>query len=330
MTNSENYKFFKDQKFALIFLYDELMFRTNDVQNMVVDDQEKSLVISARGGEQKDGIHILNNGKFFEKQEDKRTSCFDLYMQTEHLTEEERAAIYKDDVLVFINRLIEMGKSKFVKQLVILAFDDGKLNIDSESSIIKIKSGGPEIVAEYMLSKFIGNFKIFSDDEVIDKEFDLRIEVNKDIDGYEKCEFNFDLDGDLSQLHKVDDSRTEIEMDGTVWDDSFERFQLSIDEIAVLKLNEKFKIPPRIWNVLNEEQFELLSNQAPSLLIEEMDFIGNNIFKLNFDSYESYCRLMESKAYSQNWNASMNAVLGNDGRYLGDGKSLARDGLIDE
>lgn len=323
--------FFKDQKFILIYLYDELLFRTDDVSSMVVNDEGKSVVISARGGVQTDGIHVLDNGKFFEKQKEKDKKWFDVYLTFKHVSDEESQILKESPDIDFINHLISMGDSKFVRELMILACsDDGEFNVEDDPSIIKAKVGGPEIVAEYMLSRFIGNYKKFYSDEIAEKVFDLRIEANRSEDGFSKYDFDFDLDGDLSQLEKIDDSGTDIDLDGTVWDGSFERFQFNIDEKSVNELNEKFIIPSRIYDVLTKEQLLLLKKQAPSILIEEMDFIGSNIFNQKFDSFEAHNRLMESRAYSRNWSKSMSDILGDDGSYLGDGMTLTKDGLIDD
>lgn len=316
----------------MLYLYDELQFHTDDIPSMLVDDEGNSLVISARGGELTDGIHVLDNGKFFNKSNNSDKKWFDLYLEVKYLTIEEKVATFKDQSTIdVVNHLVAMGESKYVKHLMILAYSDGtEFEGDLAPVIVKIKSGGPEVVAEYMLSRFIENYKRLESSEINESAIDLRIEANRNEDSNHKFAFDFDLDGDLSQLEIIDDSRTEVELDGTVWDGSFRRFQLNINEDAVYELNEKFNIPSRIRDILTQEQIDLLNNQAPQILIENMDFIGLKIFNQQLDSFESYNKQMESRVYAENWGKSTYNLLGEDGAYLGNDLTLNKDGSIDD
>lgn len=325
-------KFFKDQSFALFFLYDELQFCTNDIPDMIVDKSGNSLVIAARGGEQTDGIHILDNGKHLIKGNNPENGWLDIYLATNHLTNEEKNNIFQNKQdLDSINHVISLGSSKFVKHLVILAYSDGtECENTPDPCIIKSKVGGPEIVAEFMLSKFINNFRRLTNEQIERGEIPTQIEYNNNTTSSRKYTFDFSLAESLAELDPTDDSNVEVEMDGSVWGEAFSRYQFNINNDAVNKLAKELTIPDRVFAVLTQEQKETLKNQIPEILTERMDFIGREIFGQKFPSYESYIRHLDSIARSRSWDQSMSDLLGAEGRYLGNGISYNSDGTLED
>lgn len=321
-------KYFKDNRFYLMYLYDEDMYCIDDVPNMVFSDENgESLVISARGNGLTDGHQVLDNGKFFAKVENDPDRYSKAFSNMNHLNDEELELVFGDmkekEIVQTMRDIRRLGNSKFVSKLMILAYSDGNENeLPDFPDLIKIKVGGTEIVAEYMLSEFCSEFKKVSPINTNNENLEKRIKWNSDDTRYWNYEFNFDLSENLSELDEIDNSNTEIDMDGTVWDGSFKRYRFNINDNAVNSLFEEFKIPGRVYDVLTKEQLIQLKEQLPSLLQDKMDFIGLQVFKQKFDSLDAHHRLMESRVASENWRNSMRQILGEDGSYLGDGIDL--------
>jgi hypothetical protein len=321
-------KYFQDNRFYLMYLYDEDMYCIDDVPNMVCSDENgDSLVISARGNGLTDGRQLLDNGKFFTKVESDPDRYSKAFSNMIHLNDEELELVFGDmkekEIVQTMRDIRRLGNSKFVSKLMILAYSDGNENeLPDFPDLIKIKVGGTEIVAEYMLSEFCSDFKKVSPTIVNANKIDDRIKWNSDEERYWNYEFNFDLSENLSELNEIDHSATEIDMDGTVWDLSFERYQFNINANAVDTIYKDIHIPSRIYDVLTKEQLIQLKEQLPSLLQEKMDFIGLQVFKQKFDSLDAHHRLMESRIANENWRNSMRQILGEDGSYLGDGINL--------
>lgn len=321
-------KYFKDNRFYLMYLYDEDMYCIDDVPNMIYSDENgESLVISARGNGLTDGRQVLDNGKFFVKVEGDPDRYSKAFSNMIHLNDEELELVFGDmkekEIVQTMRDIRRLGNSKFVSKLMILAYSDGnEKELPDFPELIKIKVGGTEIVAEYMLSEFCSDFKKVSPNKVNAEKIEDRIKWNSNEERYWNYEFNFDLSGNLSELNEIDDSATEIDMDGTVWDLSFKRYQFNINDNAVDTIYKDIHIPSRLYDVLTKEQLIQLKEQLPSLLQEKMDFIGLQVFKQKFDSLDAYHRLMESRVASENWRNSMRQILGEDGSYLGDGISL--------
>jgi hypothetical protein len=321
-------KYFQDNRFYLLYYYDEDMYYIDDVPNMVYSEETgESLVISARGNGLSDGRQILDNGKFFPKVENDPDRYSKAFSNMNHLNDEELELVFGDmkekEIVQTMRDIRRLGNSKFVSKLMILAYSDGnEKELPDFPDLIKIKVGGTEIVAEYMLSEFCSEFKKVSPINTNNENLDKRIKWNSDDTRYWNYEFNFDLSENLSELDEIDNSNTEIDMDGTVWDGSFKRYRFNINDKAVNSLFEEFKIPGRVYDVLTKEQLMQLKEQFPLLLQEKMDFIGLQVFKQKFDSLDAHHRLMESRVASENWRSSMRQILGEDGSYLGDGISL--------
>ena len=321
-------KYFKDNRFYLLYLYDENMYCIDHVPNTVWSDENgESLVISARGNGLTDGRQVLDNGKFFAKVESDPDRYSKAFSNMIHLNDEELELVFGDmkekEIVQTMRDIRRLGNSTFVSKLMILAYSDGNEDaLPDFPDLIKIKVGGTEIVAEYMLSQFCSDFKKVSRNKINTEKIEDRIKWNSDEERYWNYEFNFDFSENLSELDEIDDSATEIDMDGTVWDGSFKRYQFNINDNAVNTIYKDIHIPSRLYDVLSKEQLIQLKEQLPSLLQEKMDFIGLQVFKQKFDSLDAHHMLMESRVASENWRNSMRQILGEDGSYLGDGIDL--------
>ena len=99
-------------------------------------------------------------------------------------------------------------------------------------------------------------------------------------------------------------------------------------------MHELLHVPYRVEKLLTEDQKLTLKNEAPTVLLEEVDYIARKVFNLPLDDFKEDQYRSYMAARSAAWNSEMYDVLGGDGRqsaYLGSGVSISPSGkLIDD
>lgn len=361
-------KYFKDQKFMLTYIHSENGIFIGDPQDLIVNSKtNESLVIAARGDEVVPGCTLLNelqsdetlskydcyrhkasihpdddwsekNLQFVDK---KKTSPYDWYSHLESVPQDEWSERFEGDreFIEWAERLVSRGKSKAVKFLLVLAYDDGDMAPDkvrtSEIAFIKVKRGGSELVSEFLLSNFIRGTTINwhrRDSQPIGEEESNSIcfmfdEIDPAI--YEqRWNYDFTLAGDFGNL-----ALTElIDMDEDYGPEySNPVFQYQINQKAVSYLDSLVDIPYRVEKILSDEQKKTLADEVPMIVKNELDYIAIKLFGQavqNFkeDSARDYGRMRESA-----WAVDMYDFCGGDGvsnAYLGGGLSITPDGQI--
>jgi len=332
-------KYFKDQKFMLVFLHSEAGIFVDNLADFILDAKtNKSLLIAARGDEEVEGLTLLSR-----KQTNDISSELDWFYYLKDHPEDQWPDWIKRDQnnSDWAKDLIRMGNSKAVTFLLALAYDDDgdatNVGLDSHT-FSNIKRGGTELVSEFLLSNFChrSSQKLFrrdgqpiSDDESMSITFALG-EIDHAI--YEMrwtYDFSLAVNFDNLALTQVLDYDEDYGFEYSI-----PVFQHGINQKAVPYLNELVAIPYRVRKLLSEAQQKTLADEVPEIVKQELDYVairllGQPVQNYKMDRATDYARLQGAA-----WASDMYDICGGDGEgnaYLGDGISITPDGhLVDD
>ena len=350
-------KYFKDQKFLLIYQECEHGISVHNIPESVINDSKKSVVIAARGDEAKSGEHYLDNGFHFEKIKGDSASWYSIYTAYKrrsidsNINGDESEPIKDVEAEKFLENLAAFVEGNVVTKLITLAFDeDGEIGGVEDANIKLMKRGGGELVVEFMLSKFIEEsyrgWFYKSDGRRLEGDDHLRIRKDSDLDSgafhdslyppfspeemsqlEEKWHYDFTTFDNLSAMDGIEYPE-DPEYDSIKY-----LYQYKISKKKLEKYKKKIEIPYRVYEILTKEQKQLLSDQAHGILMDAVDDIGHDLFGLNFDNFAADERHRKSILESRQWGAELYGSLSTGGGnvYLGDGMSLDSNGnLVDD
>ena len=348
-------KYFKDQKFLLIYQHSEHGIPVHNIADSIINEDNKSQVIAARGDEPLSGEHYLDNGLHFEKIEGDSASWYSIYLEYKYRKSngsDVELGLTKDvEVEEYLESLASFIEGKVVTKLITLAFDDdGKIDGAEDATIKRIKRGGAELVIEFMLSKFIDeSYKGWfykSDGRPLESNNYQRIVKYSDsglqsIQSWgeipfspeemsqieEKWHYDFTTFDNLSAMGGIEYPE-DPEYDSIKY-----LYQHNISKKKLEKYKKNIEIPYRVYEILTDEQKQLLSNQVHGILMDTVDDIGHDLFGLSFDNFAADERHRKSIIASRQWGAELYGSLstGDGNVYLGDGMSLDPNGnLVDD
>ena len=229
-----------------------------------------------------------------------------------------------------------------VEKAVVLCYSDGSsleqlenelkgMNLDFQL----IKIGGSELAVEFLLTDFCVTAAFR---KKLKPEFEswvdlivARPEGNEDPDfGYEEG-----YDWSISTLGTIEAPEYFEDFDdGDFYKSSPRLYYYCVDLNALGKLHEQLHVPYRVEKILTDEQRMQLKAEAPSILLEELDYIARKVFKQPVDDFKDDQHKSYMAARAAAWNADMYEVLGGDGSrpvYLSEGVSISPSGkLVDD
>jgi hypothetical protein len=338
--------YFKDKKFQLLFLDQEGGFKIQDIPRMIWDDEKnKSCVIAARGSAMSsdhwmcDRVEVrIKDESTSSKQKFKDVLDHICSLSNESFTSFMTLNAESKET---IESLIELTSDVTVERLLLLVESDGSSieGINSEHfKFCEIRDGGPELVIDFLLSKFCHH---------MNSKYISKVDPSRDIElsplsilintlDQEQSEYEEITSYDLSN-HSTFHDLIEYDEDtdeGQRYKSSPLYYYYSVNLKAVERLEEKIDIPYRVEKILTEDQKTKLADEVPSILANELDYIAQSVLMQNVDSYsddqdQKFRRMQEAQ-----WSAGMYEAFGGDGQsnaYLGDGISITPTGkLVDD
>lgn len=248
---------------------------------------------------------------------------------------------------------------KWFDKILILSYkDSGFLNSLEKYSIDGIygKSGGTELISEYLLSNFITDI---DDPEYFHKSWvntdgdELEIDIIGQIvvDGTtsdvrpphhsDQSEFFFNnklySSKYVNNLTLAPDFRNLIQQreyppidyeDGSSY--GRKRFQYNVNQENLKKWTNEHAIPDFIFEILSSEQKQLLSKRLSSYIQSSWDEILKDVLNQKFVTEKV---LIKNKVTQDTWGYEMYSTLGGDGEenvYLSEGISIRPDGTLTE
>lgn len=223
-----------------------------------------------------------------------------------------------------------------VNFLMILAYDDGDDDdqLPSDCLYFKVNRGGPELVAEFLLSNFASHStarrygKDCHPSETEDKNIvPLVVEQMEPASDELRWTYDFSLAGDFEHLAP---GQEEYDDDyGFV--DGPQYFHYGIDQKARPHLDKLIYIPYRVVQLLTDEQKKKLADELPEIVKNELDYIAIRLFGQDVGNYREDLASDYARMRAASWAADMYDLSGGDGEgnaYLGDGLSITPDGRI--
>jgi hypothetical protein len=209
--------------------------------------------------------------------------------------------------------------------------EDDIRNLKFDFSSIKV--GGPELAAEFLLSDFCLTHAFsrkIKDDlrESIDPlDISLAQITGDDPDHWYE-------DWTISSLGKIEAPAylEDDDIDMGSYKSSNRFYYYSLNLSALNKLNALLDIPYRVKKILTDEQLFALNNEAPSILLDEIDYIAKEVFNQKVDDFKSDSNHSLLARRSAAWGADMYEALGGDGGdvYLSDGVIITPSGKLAE
>jgi hypothetical protein len=341
--------YIKDNKLVLFYIGCEKGLPVQHLSRFVTDDVSgESLVISARTGPMSSDCFYNNefevdmaNGLIKILREKKLVDYLwhlthsDLH---QFLQLSDRNQTTFDEIMV---RWIDVKAYK----LMVLAYWDGS-SPDEINNMLKdtatscsfdfsnFKIGGPELMAEYLLADFcitnttksvrkLGHEKNYvAEDDILSSI--LEPEAFEEVPNW-----------DIKILGSIEAPEYFEDYDeGQAYKDSNRLYYYSLELKALNKLHEMLYIPYRVEKILTQEQLLELKNQAPQILLDEMDYLARVVFLQKLDDFRSDQYRSITAARAAAWNSTFYDDMGGDGVqsvYLGDGVSITSTGrLVDD
>jgi hypothetical protein len=361
--NGDHTNYLMNKRYCLLFFYHFDGYPISEIPNFITDDR-RSVVISARCS-----ALSSNHERSFHEYKIKSTA----YLGEIGKIRENATGL---DIFLWFNasplndrknflRLNRKEKfnirywfdfysiQKFNSGLFLLDMDnfpeDDMRNALSKvfASCLRLKFGGPELVAEFLLSDFIegtghySQFNLLPDQEVFAKYNDNS--HNPDIMSYDFIKdklpglmsplFEFGLNSNLDHLtshHYIEHQ----DFDGDYYEQNIGPFiYFNLDLNLVKQIGGALRVPERVAEILEPHQISILKKTAPDYLISNLV----TIFNIGFSQYFSMPVLSNvddsTHVSSDLWGQDMYDSLGGNGGdsvYLSDGMSLNPDGSIDE
>lgn len=302
----EKDKYFKDQRFMLIYMYSPVGFFVDDISQRIADEDGKSLVISGRSGRlEKPGSFLDNLGVLESLKKDSPYTYQSLWLEDDIYSDEALLEKYgnSEEVVEYIRHIGKAGNRPFSHKLIILAYDDGEDSEVDNPVIIKAKRGGYDLVIEYILSNF-------NNEETAVGEAKRFIHEHLCKDGVSRS-FNFSLSSYFSGLDNYDFD-FDMDADGSDYSRDYKRSIFNVDKDALARLTSMFLVPDRVNKILTEEQKFLLRENIPDDLSSLSDFIGLKLFKQKLPSFDDDVHRETTRNRARFWDYSNREFIQDD------------------
>ena len=339
--------YIKDKKFTLIYLASEKGIPIQLLPRFVYSDENgQSLVVSVRGGPMSSDSYIYDDLEITMPDGKKRTwRQKDLYDYLYSLRNDEAASLcnINEENSSRIGVIVQHWSTVTVQKAIVLAYSDGstveKINEDLRAlnlDFFHAKNGGPELMADFLLSDFvIKDFHKKTLKSEYDSDLDLFMSEEFDIN---KPDFGYDVkpDFEISNIENIYAPKyfEEDDLDSGSYKSSSWLYYYSMNLNALDRLISLLGIPYRVQRILTDEQKLILKEEAPAVLLDEIDYIARKVFNLPVDDFKEHRRHSYLAARSASWNAELYDALGGDGNgsvYLGDGVSISPSGkMVDD
>lgn len=278
------------------------------------------------------------------------------------LPEELDSFVYDDVTKEPLTISIRCDKDEWFSKMLILSYkDSGAIEPIQKNTTKGIfsKTGGIELISEYMLSNFITDWEdpehthinwVDSSGNEIDLDINANLVVNGKSEDFrppsiwdEVDEFvfknqtykkryinNLSLASDFRNLivkrkyPNEDEYGYKFDLDGE------KRFQYNINQVNLKEWIDEYRIPDFIFDILEKDQKNQLANRLASHIQWNWQNILKNIFNQKFIVEEVKD---PQKSFKDTWGTEMYSSLGGDGDesiYLSDGVSLRPDGSISD
>lgn len=340
--------YFKDQKFLLLYVDLEDGIPVSCIPRSIVDDLTlKTRVVAARGGPMSFSNYLSHGGKMkirlSQDQKLKEIDFKEIYDHICSLTEEDKKyflEINKEASDEVLRQMADL-ETESIHRLLILAENNGspiEKPIGMEFTCFKIKEGGPELVLDFLLSRFCRHEDwewVKRDDPKVkycypdDSAFNFGGPASEEKDLYKEVPvFDFSNNPNLDDLveYEMND-----DIDGDPYRSSGYYYYYSVNLKSLSILKDEIDIPWRVRQVLTSEQVSELDAEVPSILMNYLDYIARSVLMQRVDSYVEDRASQYERMRAQQWASDMYDVLGGDGEgnvYMSDGLSITPDGRI--
>jgi len=354
--NGDHTHFLMSKRYCLLFFYHFNGYPISEIPNLIIDDQ-KSVVISARcsalSWDHEGSFHEYRmkttayRGEIGKIHENASGLDIFLWFSASPLNDRKKFLRLNRKEKSKIRYWFDFySGQKFNSGLFLLDMDnfpeDDMSNALAEqfASCLRLKFGGPELVAEFLLSDFVEGtgdyyeFNLLPDPEVFSKHNNISSDfIQDELSGLMSPLFKFGLHPNLEHLishHFVE----EKDFDGDYYEEHIGPFiYFNLDLNLVKQLGEGLRVPARIAEILEPHQISILEKTAPDYLISNLLSIFNNGFRQYFSLPLRSDVHKSTYVPSDLWGLEMYDALGGNGGdsvYLSDGMSLNPDGSIDE
>lgn len=336
--------YIKDKKLTLIYLASEKGIPIKLLPRFIYSDENgRSLVVSVRGGPMSSDSYFYENLEISMPNGEKRTwREKDLYDYLYSLQNDEavRLCDINEENMSRIRVMAQHWSSVTVQKAMVLAYSDGspveKIQEDLNTmglDFFQVKNGGPELMADFLLSDFVGkDFHKRTLKAGYDSDVDLFMSEEFDIS---RPDFGYDIspDFEISNLENIYAPKyfEEDDLDTGPYKSSTWLYYYSMNLNALDRLTNLLGIPYRVQRILTDEQNSILKEEAPSVLLDEIDYIARKVFNQPVDDFKEDRRHSYLAVRSAAWNAELYDALGGDGNgsvYLGDGVSISPSGKL--
>lgn len=344
--------YFKDKKFCLIFLDHVKGIPISGIPKMFRSEVTgQSCVVAARASEVSDDsflgefvdIRYQKDGKQVKK---KFKEVYD-YILSLPAHEAENFIGNNEESTEKISYLADLVKDITVYRLLVLIESDGfglnGLNKE-EWKCCRVEEGGAELVVSFLLSKFCHNveasykhktdpMKNFGPENAKMSSLNDLIYGENWIDTFEvTTHYDFSNHSTFQDLIEFEEEWDMHSHFNAKISNAF--YYYSVDFKALKTLEQKISIPYRVEKILSDEQKAELDAEIPQILMEDLDYIAQNVLLQKVANYKEDKAMSYERAMSAQWASDIYETLGGDGEnnaYLGDGVSITPSGkLVDD
>jgi hypothetical protein len=358
MTDDE---YIRSRRYGLLYIYNKNSILLSHASVIFCDDNDKSVVLAARGSsinfkenspivpaiELENPVH--GDGGYLsgtiESMKLYSWMCASRVSQVKNLL---RTNPKQVDLIKQRFKRINCQSCKCIIALLDLTgvANDSVDEVDY-LTFIKLKVGGTELISEFLLSKFIYEWEDeFEYDELEPIGEDFRRQTYGDDSSlsrmlYKKTGDESVVVGECSPIFKLETftSLAHLTKNKFVLDcDDFESwpveegayFYFNVDIKNKQKLDDKYVIPRRVYEILEKHQLEYLEKTTSSVIEDDLVFVYKSLLRQQTPPSESTRRHLPLDT----WGSEMYSILGGDGDgdvYLGDGMALDANGrLVDD
>lgn len=358
MTEDE---YIRSRRYGLLYIYNSEGILLKHISQIFRDDNNKSVVISARGSsinfQEKYSIEptinlqnsVSGDGGYLSG----TLESMNLYSWICASTTNQVKSLLREnpEQAAWIKRRFKRINSESCKCVIALLDLTGVKN-DSIDDIdyltfIKLKIGDVELISEFLLSNFINEWEDeFETDELEPIGEDFVLQTYGDDSGLSRmlnkktgdesvvigeCSPIFSLETftNLTHLSKYRFVQDYDEFESWLVEDGL-HFYFNLAIKYKQKLDDEYAIPSRVYEILEKHQLEHLEKTTSSVIEDNLVFVYKSLLRQKIPPSEP----KQMNMPRDTWGSDMYSILGGDGYgdvYLGDGMSLDANGrLVDD
>ncbi|TXL66890.1 hypothetical protein [Zeimonas arvi] len=268
----------------LVYLYSQTGWFGHNVPAFYADKDGGSLVITGRSGALLSPDVFLDQPGLLDPIPPHTGLTYSLLWYYHRTMNDEQLLEFCKGYEKNFNLIREVGRIATLphaRSYIVFAHDDGtegdshdgQLSTEEKAQVVRIKRGGPELIAEYILSTFNHPWyaSIFSGSEHLCDDGQIR-------------KFSFDLLDDFRAMERTSVD-IDIEDDGLDASVEHEHYVYNFDDELLEFLEREFSIPQRVFHLLSEDQKQALRKTVSSDLEKMSTFIVSELIRsLNSDA----------------------------------------------